>query len=137
MGGKMGKVAKDIMNKKLETISADATVYDAIERLIDKRIRSLLVLPKNHDDSYGVVTVRNIIFKVLAKNLDPHKIKIGDIASKPVLCVPQDTPLEKILEIMNSHNIARVFITDENKKIIGVVSFFDVLYNVLIEQAKK
>ncbi|QER42468.1 CBS domain-containing protein [Thermodesulfobacterium sp. TA1] len=133
----MGKVAEDIMNKKLENISADATVYDAIERLIDKRIRSLLVLPKDPNDDYGVVTVRNIIFKVLSKHLDPHKVKIGDIASKPVLRVSKNTPIEKILELMDKNNIARVFVSDEEGKIIGVVSFFDVLNNVLVEQAKK
>ena len=43
----------EIMTKKLETIAADAPVYDAIEKMIDRRIRSLLVQPKDKKDVHG------------------------------------------------------------------------------------
>lgn len=132
----MGKKIYEIMNTKLETIPADATVYEAIERMIDKRIRSLLVLPKDEKDELGVVTVRNIIFKVLSKNLDPHKVKISEIASKPVLTVSKDATVEDVLTLMEKYNIARIFIKEENK-IVGVVSFFDIMAHILIERVKK
>ncbi|PMP95193.1 MAG: histidine kinase, partial [Thermodesulfobacterium geofontis] len=96
----MAKKIYEIMNTKLETIPADATVYEAIEKLIDKRIRSLLVLPKDEKDRPGVVTVRNIIFKVLAKNLDPHKVKISEISSKPLITVSKEATVEDVLALM-------------------------------------
>jgi isocitrate dehydrogenase len=135
-GAKMSKNVGEIMNTKLETIPAEATVYDAIEKLIDKRIRSLLVLPKDENDEYGVVTVRNIIFKVLANKIDPKNIKIGDIASKPVITVPKHASIDEVFDLMKKNNIARVFIKEDNK-IIGVISFFDILGYVLIEKAKQ
>jgi len=131
----MSKKISEIMNTKLETISSDDSVYSAIEKMIDRRIRSLLVLPKDEKDEYGVVTVRNIIFKVLTKKLDPHKIKIGEIASKPVIAVSKDASIEDIYGLMEKNNIARVFVKEGNK-IIGVVSFFDIMYHILIERAK-
>jgi len=131
----MSKKVSEIMNTKLETISSDDSVYSAIEKMIDRRIRSLLVLPKDEKDEYGVVTVRNIIFKVLTKKLDPHKIKIGEIASKPVIAVSKDASIEDIYGLMEKNNIARVFVKEGNK-IIGVVSFFDIMYHILIERAK-
>jgi len=131
----MSKKISEIMNTKLETISSEDSVYSAIEKMIDRRIRSLLVLPKDEKDEYGVVTVRNIIFKVFTKKLDPHKIKIGEIASKPIIAVSKDTSIEDIYELMEKNNIARVFVK-EGDKIIGVVSFFDIMYHILIERAK-
>lgn len=133
----MKKLAKDIMNRKLETIYEDASVYDAIEKMIDKRIRSLLVVPKGSNKDYGVVTVRNIIFKVIALKKDPHQVKIGEISSKPIVCVYEETPVEEILDLMSKNNFARIFIKDKEEKIVGVVSFFDVLTHVLVEKAKK
>lgn len=130
------KKIEQIMNTKLETISPEATVYEAIERLIDKRIRSLLVLPKEEKDEYGVITVRNIVFKVLSENIDPQKIKIGEIASKPIITVSKDATVEEVLNLMKTYNIARVFIKEENK-IVGVVSFFDIMAHILVEKAKK
>jgi len=69
----------EIMTKKLELIHADAPIYDAIESMIDKRIRSLLVKPRDEKDVYGVITVRDIVYKVLGKNLDLNKTKVGEI----------------------------------------------------------
>jgi len=127
---------KEIMNTKLETISPDATVYDAIERLIDKRIRSLIVLPKDEKDVYGVITVRDVVFKVIVKNLDPHKIKVEEIASKPVISIDKETELEHLVKLMEKFNIARVFV-HEGKEITGVVSLLDVMSASLIERARR
>lgn len=132
----MNTKVKEIMNSKLEIIKPDATVYDAIEKLVDKRIRSIIVLPKNEQDVYGVITVRDIVFKVISKNLDPHKVKIEEIASKPVISIDKDTEVEHLIKLMEKFNIARVFV-HEGREIIGVVSLLDVLSITLIEKARR
>ncbi|MCS7214819.1 MAG: CBS domain-containing protein [Thermodesulfovibrio sp.] len=127
---------KEIMNVKLETIKPDATVFDAIEKLVDKRIRSIVVLPKDEKDVYGVITVRDIVFKVISKNLDPNKIKIEEIASKPIISIDKETELEHLIKLMEKFNIARVFV-HEGREIIGVVSLLDVLSATLIDRARR
>ncbi|MEN2985794.1 MAG: CBS domain-containing protein [Thermodesulfovibrionaceae bacterium] len=127
---------KEIMNTKLETIRPEATVYEAIEKLIDKRIRSLLVLPKDEKDTYGVVTVRDIVYKVIAKNLNPQKIKVEEISSKPVISIDKETELEHLIKLMEKFNIARVFIHN-GREIVGVVALLDVLAASLIERARR
>ncbi len=127
---------KEIMNSKLETIRPDATVYDAIEKLVDKRMRSIIVLPKDEKDVYGVITVRDIVFKIISKNLDPNKIKIEEIASKPVISIDKETELEHLIKLMEKFNIARVFV-HEGREIIGVISLLDVLSATLIERARR
>ncbi len=125
---------KDVMNTQIKNIPADATVFEAIEKMVEGRIRSLLVLPCKKGD-YGIITVRDIIFKVMAKKLDPRKVKVYEIASTPVITVEKETPIETVLSLMEQHNIARVFVKEEHK-IIGVVSFFDILTTQLISLAK-
>lgn len=44
---------EEIMIKKIEYIEPHATIYDAIEKMIDKRIRSLVVKLKDKKDVYG------------------------------------------------------------------------------------
>jgi CBS domain-containing protein len=125
----------EIMVRKLETIGSDAPVYDAIEKMVDKRIRSLLVKPKDEKDIPGVVTIRDIVYKVLAKGLDPNKIRIGEIASKPVVTVNKDMDMTHVINLMTKFNITRVFVSN-GKDIAGVVSLMDVLSGALIERAK-
>ncbi|WP_353684205.1 CBS domain-containing protein [Thermodesulfovibrio sp. 3907-1M] len=132
----MNTKVKEVMNTKLETIKAEASVYDAIEKLVDKRMRSLIVLPRDEKDVYGVITVRDIVFKVIAKNLDPHKIRVEEIASKPVISIDKETDLEHLIKLMEKFNIARVFV-HEGKEIVGVVSLLDVMGASLIERARR
>ncbi|NCO68141.1 MAG: histidine kinase [Nitrospirae bacterium CG_4_10_14_0_8_um_filter_41_23] len=124
-----------VMTKKIEYIEADACVYDAIEKMVDRRIRSLVVKPRDEKDVYGVVTVRDIVFKVLGKNLDPGKIRVEEIASRPVVSIDRDMEIEHVISLMNKFNITRVFV-HEGKEIIGVVSLLDVMADSLIERAK-
>lgn len=126
---------EEIMTKKLESVEANAPVYDAIEKMVDRRIRSLLVKPKDEKDVYGVVTVRDIVFKVIGKNLDPNKIRVEEIASKPVISIDKDMDIGHIINLMTKFNIARVFVS-AGKEIIGVVSLLDIMAASLIARAR-
>jgi len=128
--------AEEIMNKRIEYIESDATVYDAIEKMVDKRIRSLVVRPKDKKDVYGVITGRDIVFRVVYKNLDPNKIKVEEITSKPLICIDKDMDIEHVIKLMEKFNIARIFVC-EQKKILGVVSLFDVMAGSLIKRARR
>jgi len=125
----------EIMVKKLESVEANAPVYDAIEKMVDRRIRSILVKPKDEKDVYGIVTARDIVFKVIGKDLDPNKIRIEEIASKPVISIDKDMDIDHVISLMKKFNIARVFIS-EGKEIIGVASLLDILSGALIERAR-
>jgi len=127
---------EEIMTKKLETIDAEAPIYDAIERMIDKRIRSLLVKPSHEKDVYGVITVRDVVFKVLGKNLDLTKTKVGDITSKPLICINKGMDVEHAINLMTKFNITRVFICEE-KQIVGIISLLDVMSSELIKRARE
>lgn len=126
---------EEIMVKKLESVEANAPVYDAIEKMVDRRIRSILVKPKDDKDVYGIVTMRDIVFKVIGKNLDPNKIKVEEIAAKPVISIDKDMDIDHVISLMNKFNIARVFIS-EGKEIIGVASLLDIMSASLIEKAR-
>lgn len=126
----------EIMTKKLEIISADASIYDAIERMIDKRIRSLLVKPKDEHDVNGVITVRDIVYKALGKNLDLNKTKVSEIMSKPVVFIDKGKDVEHAINLMTKFNITRVFVS-EGKEILGIISLLDVMSAALIRRARE
>ncbi|MCC6027923.1 MAG: CBS domain-containing protein [Archaeoglobus sp.] len=124
---------EDVMNKRVEFVDANATVLDVIERLVNRRIRSVVVKPKDERDTYGVVTVRDVVYKCLAKSLDPQKVKAHEIASKPLITVEKDLDLEHVLKLMEKFNIARVFVKEKNE-IIGVVALMDIMSAYLIRR---
>lgn len=126
---------EDIMVRKIEMVDSDSPVYDAIEKMLDKRLRSLVVRPRGERDVYGIITVRDIVYKVIGKNLDPHRVKVDEIAVKPVVCINGAMGLEHAVSLMKNFNVARVFICD-GLEVVGVVSLTDILSATLVEKAR-
>jgi CBS domain-containing protein len=126
---------EEIMTTKIEYIDADATLYDAVEKMIDKRLRCLVVKPKNEKDVFGVITGRDIVFKAIGKNLDLARVRVEEIAEKPLVCVNKQMDLEHVISMMQNFNIARVFVCD-GAEMAGIVSIMDVMAGSLIDRAK-
>lgn len=131
----MGMNVKEFMTTRIESIEFDKSVYDAVERMVDRRIRSILVRFPGNDRENGVITARDVVFGVLAKGLDPKKIKVSEIASKPIICINQNMDFDEVAKIMGESNIARAFVCD-NDRIIGVVALMDVMAATLIAMAR-
>jgi signal-transduction protein with cAMP-binding, CBS, and nucleotidyltransferase domain len=125
----------EFMTTKIEFIDASKTVYDAVERMVDRRIRSVVVRFPGKEGDYGVLTTRDIVFKVLAKGTNPKNVKVSEIASKPVACIDKDMDFDDAATAMERSNIARLFVCDEGK-IIGLISLLDVMAAELVTRAR-
>jgi CBS domain-containing protein len=126
---------REFMTTKIESIDHDKSVYDAIEKMVDRRIRSLVVTFPGKEKDYGVITARDVVFKLLAKGIDPSGTKVSEIASKPLVCVEKDTELRDIAQSMQEANVARVFVF-EGEKAVGVVSLVDIMAATLVGRAR-
>jgi CBS domain-containing protein len=127
---------QEFMTGKLEYIDGNATVYDAIEIMVDKRIRSLVVKPSKANEQHGVVTARDVVFRVLARDLDPGSVKVAEIASKPLVCMDKEKSVRDAANLMEQRGVARVFVY-EGDKIQGVFSLIDAMQCSLILRARK
>jgi CBS domain-containing protein len=126
---------EEFMTTKIESIEADRSAYDAIEKMVDRRIRSLVVRFPGKESEDGVITARDIVFRVLAKRINPKNIKVSVIASKPLVCADSNASLDDVIRIMEESNVARIFVREE-KKIIGVISLLDLMAATLIIRAR-
>jgi CBS domain-containing protein len=125
----------EFMTTNIESIDHKRSVYHAVERMVNRRIRSLLVRFPGNEREYGVITARDVVFKVLAKGLDPTKINVSKIASKPIVFIDQNTDFKEVAKIMDESNIARVFVCDQDR-IIGLVALMDVMSASIIARAR-
>jgi len=125
----------EFMTKKIEFIDSNKSVYDAVEQMVDRRIRSVVVRFAGKETDYGVLTSRDIVFRVLAKGINPKKIKVAEIASKPIACIDKEMDFEDAATTMERSNIARLFVCDEGK-IVGLISLLDVMAAELVLRAR-
>jgi CBS domain-containing protein len=114
---------RDIMEREVVEIKAEATVDEAIKKMLDEMITSLIV---NSKEGYGILTRKDIIHKVIGEGKNPKKIKVAEVMSHPLLTVPPEMSLEDVARLMAKTDIRRFPVMDEGK-LIGLVSNSDII----------
>ena len=121
--------AQDIMTPAPEVITCTGTAADAIHIMRAKRIRSLIIDRDDENDAYGIVTYDDLVKKVFAKRLDPAKIPICDICTKPLIVVNPNLRVEYVAQLFAKTGISHAPIFSEHK-LIGIISKTDLVENL-------
>jgi predicted transcriptional regulator len=95
--------------------------------------RTLIVDKRHDDDEYGVVMFRDMAKKVLARDHSPNRVNIYEIMSKPVISVHPDMDIRYCTRLFDRFGLSRAPVL-ENHKIIGLVSYTDIVLNGLTRE---
>lgn len=115
-------VVRDIMTKQIVMIDHDKSALEAAKTMAEKGISSVFVV--RDGQPVGIVSERDFIKKICAKELPITQVKIGDIMSKIMTTADPETPIEVAVQRMVNHKIRRLPIMDEGK-LVGIITVTD------------
>jgi isocitrate dehydrogenase len=121
--GRTPHTVGDIMSR-IQTIKPGVFVNEVMHTMRANDISSVLVEP-GRDGLWAIMTQRDIISRIVHANRSPARVKVEDIASKPLLTVPVDMPLHECASQMVGSNIRRV-VVEQNEVPVGIVSDTDI-----------
>ena len=75
----------------------------------------------------GVLTDRDIIVKVMAKDVDPHTLTVGDVMTPEPLTAAEDDAISETLHRMRRLGVRRVPVVGARGQVSGVLSIDDVV----------
>lgn len=121
---------RDIMCKKVITAKEDLTIHEAIQLLYDRHVGSIIVID-DEEKCRGIFTERDAI-RIVA-----HKFALDQplrsVMSKHVVTVSREASFDEAKNLMLSHNIRHLPVTDDTGKLIGLFSlraFFDEIMGI-------
>ncbi|PSN15069.1 signal transduction protein, partial [filamentous cyanobacterium CCP5] len=117
---------KDIMTKPVVVIRSSATVENAMLLMRAKRVRSLIVEEEYDSGPYGIVTEKDVVFKVIAPGDNPAFVRVSDIMRQPCIRVPLASTVQETAQILADSGIHRAPVI-ENGELLGIVSVTDIL----------
>ena len=117
--------SRDIMTSKVVMVDEWISVAEAVTTMTEKNVSSLIVNRQNEDDSYGIVTRRDVVNKVIAQGADPRKMSLTDIMTKPVLTISPNLSIKHVARLMVQTGVRRMPVFDGHQ-IIGIVSNSDI-----------
>ncbi len=117
---------KEMLQYKNEliTISSGTSVYDAVLFMSEK---SVGLVPVMEDGKLiGVFSERDLVKRVIAKNLDLKSTKVNDVMSTQLVIADINEGYESVLTKMKEAKIRHIIVI-ENGKLVGVLSMRDLL----------
>jgi len=114
----------EIMVDKVITTKTDATVKDAA-KLMNKYEIGCLVVVEN-GKPVGIITERDLVTRVLAKNKLPSKLKAKDVMTTPLVTITPDETLSNAARQMSRLNVRRLGVVYKGG-LVGLISSKDIL----------
>lgn len=124
--------ARDLMTKDVVTLSVDASVGDAIEKMTDEEVRHLPLLEDGR--LVGVVSDRSLRQAEGALALTVSQPDKGDPMDGPIrallegrpLTVSPDADADAVIDLLVEERVGCVVVC-EGERVVGIVSTIDVL----------
>ena len=114
----------------IKSIAASATVDKAMQQMRQHNISSIVVEPDG-SGTWGIMTQRDIVTKIVGANKSAANVKVSEIASRPLVCVPSDLTLRLVSQTMIDNRVRRV-VVESNDQPVGIVSETD-LFRIVEE----
>ncbi|RLE18482.1 MAG: histidine kinase [Acidobacteria bacterium] len=125
------KTVRNILERKkneVATVPVGTTIRQAVKVMADMGIGSVLVTDEK--GLRGIFTERDVMKRVVAKNMDPDAVLVDDVMSTDIMtCSPDDT-IEEVSRFITTARKRHIPVTEKGK-LVGICTAGDIMVSVL------
>jgi len=118
-------LVKDVMTSPVIAIGEESTVHEAAQ-LMDKNDVGCIIVTGKGGKPVGIITERDLINRVLAKNTLPSKVNTKKVMTSPLLTIDPDENLTEAARKMSRLNVRRLGVIYKGN-LVGLISSKDIL----------
>jgi len=124
-----------LCQRKVISIEPGEDITAAARLMREEHVGCLIVTEPGPDAStrkvVGVLTDRDIVVTVVAREAEPRSLKVGDVMTRNPLLVGEDDSLDATLTFMREAGVRRVPVIGGRGELVGVLSLDDVLERIV------
>jgi CBS domain-containing protein len=116
-------------NRETVIVRKEESIVEAAKLMRERHVGSVIVV-EDVDAGVkpvGIVTDRDLVVEILAAELDPNAVALGDIMSFDLVTAREADSLWDTLRRMRAHGVRRVPVVDDQGLLIGILSSDDLL----------
>lgn len=119
----------EICNREVVIVQPDDSALDAAKLMRQNHVGDVLVVEDRDGKRVpvGIVTDRDLIMEIIAPELDPNVITVGDIMALEFSTVKESTGVFDAIQYMRSKGIRRLPVVDDSGELVGIVTLDDLL----------
>ncbi len=115
---------KEIMTRDVVTVDIKSDVQQLARKMLDYDVGSVIVT--DNKQPVGIVTERDIVRKIISRNLKPDDISIKELMSTPLITIGTEEDVTDTMQKMVKMEIRRLPVV-ENGKLVGIVTDTDLI----------
>ncbi len=121
--------AGEICNRDVVIAYRDMSLTEAARLMREHHVGSLVVVVDRGAQRVpaGILTDRDIVVAVVARELDPAKLKVADVMSAGVFAVREQDGLAEVLRAMREHGVRRMPVVAPDGSLAGLLTIDDLL----------
>jgi CBS domain-containing protein len=78
------------------------------------------------DEPKGIITMKDILARVIIKETDPNNIKLKDVMSTPLITINHNADVIESTHLAVKNRIRRLAVTNDDGKLVGIITSDDV-----------
>lgn len=120
--------ARDLMTTKIVYAEPEDALNDAITRMAESAIHSLVIRPSHPNRGHCILTTKDCI-EVLctAGEAAISALRVEDVMTRPALTVPAELCISDCIQLMRHAGVRTAPVVD-GSTVVGVLTFTDVLH---------
>jgi CBS domain-containing protein len=120
-------VVRDIMSKDVRVVRPDTSAQEVVATLSKFDIGSVLVVQSERP--VGIITLRDVLSKVVVQCLAPRALTARQIMSSPVVTISESATVEEAARLMAQKKVKTLPVMND-EKLVGVLTFTDIVFEV-------
>lgn len=127
-----------VFNPNVATIGADRDVAEAAVLMRQEHVGDLIVVARRGSANVpvGILTDRDIVVGVVAKNVAPDSVTVGDTMTRNLLTVREDASMEFAMREMRRYGVRRAPVVRANGDLVGVIALDDLVQHLAVQLAR-
>jgi signal-transduction protein with cAMP-binding, CBS, and nucleotidyltransferase domain len=119
----------ELCNRTVVTAGRDTTITDAARLMRDHHVGSIVVVDETAASAVpvGILTDRDIVLEIIAKEVSTDDVSVGDIMSYALLKVGEDDSVFEAAQRMRARGVRRVPVTGTGGELVGILALDDIL----------
>jgi CBS domain-containing protein len=119
--------AKDLMTPNPACCTMQTPVQEVARMMVEHDCGEIpLVEQPGLKRVVGVVTDRDIVCRAVAEGKNPLTLTAAAVMTSPAVTVNERDDLDEVIRVMESHQIRRVPVLNQNAEVCGILSLADI-----------
>jgi signal-transduction protein with cAMP-binding, CBS, and nucleotidyltransferase domain len=119
----------ELATPEMLVMDESSSVAEAVKAMKRKDFSSAFVSRKGSKDLVGIITERDVLYRVVAENRGPFKTTLKDVMTAPLITIDESATVMEAILLMKKEGIRRLPVRRKGE-IVGLVTLRSVVDNM-------